>query len=291
MKLITFNTGEKSRLGALENEQVIDLSEVSGGNLPTSMRRFLDLGQAGLEKAYATVEQALANGQTKPTGDVEIMAPILNPSKIIAIGLNYLDHCLEQNIEPPKDPIIFAKFPSAIIGPGDAIRWDPQLTRRVDFEAELAVVMGRPTRHATAAEALNYVAGYTICNDVSARDLQQADGQWIRGKSLDTFCPLGPYLVTRDEITDPNNLAIRCKVNDEVLQDSSTAKMIFHIPFLIEYISRALTLFPGDLIITGTPHGVGVYRTPQVFLKDTDEVTIEIEGLGCLTNVCVEEKR
>lgn len=290
MKLITFNAGQGPRLGALVDGQVVDLAATSSGNLPADMRRFLELGDVGMETARSTVEQALTNGQTMAIDAVKIMAPILNPSKIIAIGLNYMDHCREQNIEPPQSPIIFAKFPTSIIGPGDTIRWDPELTSQVDFEAELAVVMGRTARRVTEAEALAYVAGYTICHDVSARDLQFGDGQWIRGKSLDTFCPIGPYLVTRDEISDPHNLAIRCTVNDQVMQDSNTAEMIFQIPFLIEYISRAFTLLPGDIITTGTPDGVGVFRSPKIFLKDGDQVTMEIEGLGQLTNPCLEER-
>jgi len=211
-----------------------------------------------------------------------------NPSKVVAMGLNYMDHCREQNIEPPKEPIIFAKFPSAVVGPGAAIRWDPALTQQVDYEAELAVVMGRTARRVSAAEALDYVAGYTICNDVSARNLQFGDGQWVRGKSLDTFCPLGPWLVTRDEIPDPHNLAIRCTVNGDVLQDSTTAEVIFRVDQLIEFISRAFSLLPGDVIATGTPDGVGVFRSPQIFLQDGDVVTVEIEGLGQLTNPCIE---
>ncbi len=291
MKLITFKAGQGPRLGALVDDQVVDLTAVSSGNLPADMRRFLELGDAGMETARSTVEQALANGQTMAIDAVKIMAPILNPSKVIAIGLNYMDHCREQNIEPPRSPIIFAKFPTSIVGPGDTIRWDPELTSQVDFEVELAVVMGRTARRVTEAEALAYVAGYTICHDVSARDLQFGDGQWIRGKSLDTFCPIGPYLVTRDEIPDPHNLAIRCTVNDQVMQDSNTAEMIFRIPFLIEYISRAFTLLPGDIITTGTPDGVGVFRSPKIFLKDGDQVTMEIKGLGQLTNPCVEERK
>jgi 2-keto-4-pentenoate hydratase/2-oxohepta-3-ene-1,7-dioic acid hydratase in catechol pathway len=202
-----------------------------------------------------------------------------------------MDHCREQKVEPPKAPIIFAKFPSAIIGPGETIRWNPALTNQVDYEAELAVVMGRIARNVAEAEALDYVAGYTICHDVSARDLQMGDGQWIRGKSLDTFCPLGPYLVTRDEIPDPHHLAIRCTVNETVLQNSNTAEMIFHIPYLIAYISRAFTLLPGDVITTGTPDGVGVFRSPKIFLKGGDVVTIEVEGLGQLINLCLEEQQ
>jgi len=291
MKLITFETEQGPRLGALAGDQVVDLAEASSGSLPAGMHQFLELGESGLARARSLVEQAVHTDQTVPASKIKILAPILNPQKIIAIGRNYMDHCREQNIDPPKSPIIFAKFPTSIIGPGEAIRWDPTLAGQVDFEAELAVVIGRRARYVTRTDALDYVAGYTICHDVSARDLQFGDRQWVRGKSLDSFCPLGPYLVTRDEIPDPQKLAIRCTVNDEVMQDSNTSEMIFDVRYLIEYISRAFTLLPGDVISTGTPDGVGVYRSPQLFLKDGDTVTIEIEGLGQLSNPCLEERR
>jgi len=287
MKLATFTTGNDVRLGAVRGDQVIDLASASAGRLPSDMLIFLQRGEPAMQLARKVERNATA---TLPLSEVTPLAPVPNPSKVVAIGLNYMDHCREQNIEPPKAPVVFAKFPSAVVGPGAAIRWDPALTRQVDYEAELAVVMGRTARRVSAAKALGYVAGYTICNDVSARDLQFGDGQWVRGKSLDTFCPLGPWLVTRDEIPDPHNLAIRCTVNDVVLQDSTTAEMIFRVDQLIEFISHAFTLLPGDVIVTGTPDGVGVFRSPQVFLKDGDVVTVEIEGLGQLTNHCIEER-
>ena len=286
MKLVTFTLGDNTRLGLLRGDQVIDLTSASGGHLPADMLTFLQQGQAALQLAR-DIEQSVE--ADLPLAEVKLLAPIPNPSKVVAIGLNYMDHCREQNVEPPKAPIIFAKFSTAIVGPGEPIRWNPALTSQVDYEAELAVVMGQTAKNVPEAEALEYVAGYTICHDVSARDLQFGDGQWVRGKSLDTFCPLGPYLVTRDEIPDPHDLAMRCTVNETVLQSSNTAEMIFRIPFLIAYISRAFTLSPGDVITTGTPAGVGVFRSPKIFLKDSDVVTIEIEGLGQLTNPCLEE--
>lgn len=286
MKLVTFISEADTRLGVVREGQVIDLHRASGGRLPVDMLTFLQQGEPAMQLARE-IEQSAQPGL--PLAEVKLLAPMSNPSKVIAIGLNYMDHCREQNIEPPKAPIIFAKFPTSIVGPGAPIRWDPALTQQVDFEAELAVIMGRTARHVAETEALAYVAGYTICHDVSARDLQSGDRQWVRGKSLDTFCPLGPYLVTRDEIPDPHHLAIRCMVNDTVLQNSNTQEMIFRIPFLIAYISRAFTLLPGDIITTGTPDGVGVYRSPKIFLKHGDVVTIEVEGLGQLTNPCLEE--
>ncbi|MCP4399810.1 MAG: fumarylacetoacetate hydrolase family protein, partial [bacterium] len=219
-----------------------------------------------------------------PLESVRLTAPISNPQKIVAIGQNYRDHCLEQNAPIPDSPIIFTKFPTAIIGGGEAISWDPELTQKVDYEAELGVVIGKRARLVSAEDAFDYVAGYLNANDVSARDLQFGDKQWVRGKSLDTFCPLGPYLVTKDEIEDPHHLKIRSILNGNLMQDSSTSNLIFTIPALIEFISRAFTLLPGDIILTGTPPGVGVFREPQVLMKAGDTITVEVEGLGTLTN-------
>jgi len=209
---------------------------------------------------------------------------------VIAIGLNYMDHCRETGTEPPSSPVIFTKFTTSIVGPGATIRWDPALTAKVDYEAELAVVIGKTTRRVSEDEALNYVAGYMNANDVSARELQRGDGQWVRAKSLDTFCPLGPSLVTADEIPDPQVLDIRSLLNDQVMQESNTRELIFGVAYLIAFASRAFTLLPGDVLITGTPHGVGVSRTPPVFLKDGDVITVEVEGLGTLSNRCEEEQ-
>jgi 2-keto-4-pentenoate hydratase/2-oxohepta-3-ene-1,7-dioic acid hydratase in catechol pathway len=287
MRLITYKAKHDARLGLLRDDHVIDLAAASDGRLPSDMRTFLQQGENAMRLARQVEQNATAS---LPLAEVMLLAPIPNPSKVVAIGLNYMDHCREQNIEPPEAPIIFAKFPSAVVGPGAAIRWDPALTRKVDYEVELAVVMGRTARRVSAADALDYVAGYTISNDVSARDLQFGDRQWVRGKSLDTFCPLGPWLVTRDEIPDPHDLSIRCTLNGDVMQDSTTAEMIFGVTTLIEFISRAFTLLPGDVIATGTPDGVGVFRSPQVFMKSGDVVTLEVEGLGQLTNHCIEER-
>jgi 2-keto-4-pentenoate hydratase/2-oxohepta-3-ene-1,7-dioic acid hydratase in catechol pathway len=250
------------------------------------MLTFLSAGERAMDLAREVSAQA---SSVEDISDVTLLAPVPAPSKIIAIGLNYMDHCREGGHEPPKSPVIFTKFPTSVIGPEAAIRWDPALTAKVDFEVELAVVIGRRARRVPACEALACVAGYTVGNDISARDLQFGDGQWVRGKSLDTFCPLGPWLVTPDEVQDPDNLALRCQVNGEDFQDSSTAEMIFRVPALIEFSSRAFTLLPGDVIMSGTPHGVGAFRDPPVFLKDGDRVTAEIEGLGSLSNPCVEE--
>jgi 2,4-didehydro-3-deoxy-L-rhamnonate hydrolase len=209
--------------------------------------------------------------------------PIDRPSKIVCVGLNYRDHAEEQGDELPAAPLLFAKWPNTLIGPGEPIVLPPE-SEKVDYEAELGVVIGRRVKDVAEDEALEAVRGYLCLNDVSARDLQFADGQWTRGKSPDTFCPVGPCLVPREEVPDPQALAIRCLLNGEVMQDSSTANMIFSVAQIIAYVSRTTTLERGDLIATGTPAGVGIFRDPPVLLADGDEVTIEIEGLGALTN-------
>lgn len=213
-----------------------------------------------------------------------MLAPVPRPGKVVAIGLNYVHHAEEAQQAPPSAPLVFAKFPSAIIGPDEPIRIDLTVTAAVDFEAELAVVIGRRARGVEVATALDYVLGYTCCNDVTARDLQFSDGQWVRGKSLDTFCPLGPWLVTPDEIPDVQALGIRCSVSGEVMQDASTSDMFFGVAELIAELSRSFTLEPGDVIATGTPPGVGYFRDPQRLLCPGDEVIVEIEGIGQLRN-------
>jgi 2,4-didehydro-3-deoxy-L-rhamnonate hydrolase len=211
--------------------------------------------------------------------------PIERPGKIVCVGLNYRDHAEEQGAELPTEPLLFAKWPSALIGPGEPIVIPP-LVAKCDYEAELGVVMGARVRGVSKENALEAVRGYVCANDVSARDLQFGDGQWTRGKSVDTFCPVGP-LVPREDVPDPHALAIRAIVSGEVLQDSSTANLIFGVDEVISYVSQTTTLEPGDLILTGTPAGVGVFREPQRLLRPGDEVTIEIERIGSLTNPVV----
>jgi 2-keto-4-pentenoate hydratase/2-oxohepta-3-ene-1,7-dioic acid hydratase in catechol pathway len=208
---------------------------------------------------------------------------IERPPKIVCVGLNYRDHAEEQGTPLPKAPLLFAKWGNTLIGPGEPIVIPPEVTE-ADYEAELGVVIGRTTSKVPESQALDAVRGYICVNDVSARDLQFADGQWTRGKSVDTFCPVGPRLVPREEVDDPQALAIRCVLNGATMQDSSTANMIFSVAEIIAYVSRTITLEPGDLIATGTPAGVGVFRDPKVLLQDGDEVTVEIDGLGSLTN-------
>lgn len=219
-------------------------------------------------------------------GQVTLLNPLDRPGKIVCVGLNYLDHCRETNIPPPERPVLFTKFTTSTNDPTGDILWSGELTQEVDFEAELAVIIGRRCRNVSEEAALDFVAGYTAANDVSARDLQMGDGQWVRGKSLDTFCPLGPVLVTADEIGDPQRLAIRSTVNGQVMQNSHTGEMIFPVATLIAFCSQAFTLEPGDVLLTGTPHGVGFVREPRVFLQDGDVVVVEIEGIGRLENRC-----
>jgi 2-keto-4-pentenoate hydratase/2-oxohepta-3-ene-1,7-dioic acid hydratase in catechol pathway len=213
------------------------------------------------------------------------MIPIERPGKIVCVGLNYRDHAEEQGVELPKEPLFFAKYTTALIGPGDAIVIPPIVTK-CDYEAELGVVIGRTVRNVSKENALEAVRGYLCANDVSARDLQFSDGQWTRGKSPDTFCPVGP-LVPAADVPDPHALGIRAIVNGEVLQDSSTSNLIFGIDEIISHASLTSTLEAGDLILTGTPAGVGIFREPKRLLQPGDEVTIAIEGVGELTNPVV----
>jgi 2-keto-4-pentenoate hydratase/2-oxohepta-3-ene-1,7-dioic acid hydratase in catechol pathway len=214
--------------------------------------------------------------------------PFARPSKIVCVGLNYRDHAEESGMEIPTWPLLFAKWPSSLIGPGRPIVL-PEQAKEVDYEAELGVVIGKRAQRVQVADALDHVAGYICANEVSARDIQFADGQWTRGKSPDSFCPVGPRLVPREEIDDPQALAISCLLNGDALQDSSTAQMIFSVAEIIAYVSQMITLEAGDLIATGTPAGVGVFREPKILLKDGDEVSVEIDGLGTLTNPVKKE--
>jgi 2,4-diketo-3-deoxy-L-fuconate hydrolase len=214
--------------------------------------------------------------------DLQPLAPVPTPGKIICIGLNYRDHALETGKPIPTEPIMFAKFANSVVPDGAHVAI-PELTDETDWEAELGVVIGKTASRVSPEQALDHVAGYLCMNDLSARDLQRSGGQWTRGKAIDGFLPMGPMLVTADEVPDPQNLSIRCTVNGDVVQDSSTAQMVFGVAELISIISQTLTLEPGDCIATGTPPGVGMAMTPPRFLGESDVVTVEIEGLGVLT--------
>jgi 2-keto-4-pentenoate hydratase/2-oxohepta-3-ene-1,7-dioic acid hydratase in catechol pathway len=269
MKIAQFYDKERIRLGLIDASSLIPLDF-----------------QDGMIDFIKGRPEPRPSGEAIVIENVKFAPPISNPSKIVAIGLNYADHIRESKATIPTSPIIFAKFPNSLTGHHDVITWDVTLTEKVDFEAELAVILGKRIYKCHETEAMDAVFGYTCANDVSARDLQFADRQWVRGKSLDTFCPLGPWIVTPDEIGDPHTLGIRCVLNGKTMQESSTGMMIFKLHELIAFISTSFTLMPGDVILTGTPHGVGAFREPPVYLKHGDEVAVEIEKVGRLSNTC-----
>ncbi|KAM6235174.1 oxaloacetate tautomerase Fahd2a, mitochondrial-like [Porphyrio hochstetteri] len=284
MRLVRFRGtgGGEPRLGLEETPggNLVDLSAAEP-TLPRSMRGFLESGRSGLAAAQRALE---SGGHRLPRDTVRLLAPVGDPQKVICVGLNYRDHCLEQAVRVPKEPVIFSKFPSAITGPFDDIV-HPQDSNELDWEVELAAVIGKQGRHIQESAALEHIAGFTVANDVSARDWQMRNGrQWLLGKTFDTFCPLGPALVTKDAVTDVHNLSIRCSVNGQRVQDSSTSQLVFRLPQLIAWVSRFVTLVPGDVLLTGTPPGVGAFRNSPVFLKRGDEVQCEIEELGTICN-------
>jgi 2-keto-4-pentenoate hydratase/2-oxohepta-3-ene-1,7-dioic acid hydratase in catechol pathway len=227
--------------------------------------------------------QGTATGAPRPLAEVRLLAPVPRPGKILCVGLNYRDHAKETGQAIPAEPVLFSKFANSVVGPGADVVVPPE-AEEVDYEAELAVVIGRRASAVPAGDALGHVAGYACANDVSARSLQFRSSQWLLGKAIDTFLPLGPWLVTADEVPDPQALGIRCLVNDELRQDSNTGQMVFGVAELIAYASRTITLEPGDLLVTGTPSGVGMAADPPRFLRPGDRVRVEIDGLGQLDN-------
>lgn len=247
-----------------------------------SVRGFLAAGHPKDLVAEAAARLA-AGGSGIPQHELRLLPPVPDPEKILCIGLNYRDHAAEAGLDLPTEPMVFAKFRNCLIGATDEIVL-PDEVERVDYEAELAVVIGRRGKGISAADAQEYIAGITVFNDVSARDLQLATSQWTLGKSVDTFGPCGPWLVTLDEITDMADLRMRTRVNGAVVQDSSTAEMVFGVAELVAYLSQAMTLEPGDLIATGTPAGVGFKRNPPVLLRAGDVVEVEIDEVGLLAN-------
>lgn len=255
---------------------------------PASMAAFLRRGDAGLADAAAVASSApeIAMFDLSST---RLLAPIADPPKILCVGQNYRDHCIEQNQPIPERAIIFSKFNTALNDPEGVIVL-PKASEQVDYEAELAFVIGIGGKNIPEAGALKHVAGYMCANDVSARDIQFADKQWVRGKSPDGFFPIGPYLVTSDEIADPHDLEISLTLNGVTMQSSNTSNLIFNVPFLVSFLSQTMTLLPGDIVTTGTPGGVGVFRKPPVFLKAGDSVSVTIAGLGTLTNSVAAEE-
>ena len=295
MKLAQFKTNESAeqRLGVLRGDVVYDIAKLaralkeSGAGPPSWLlqaNRTQDVINRG-ESAVRDIEALLTDiqpGAALSLDSIDFL-PAVYPSKIVAIGRNYIDHAIEGGAAPPEAPIIFNKLPNSLNAHNAPIVL-PAISNQVDYEAELAVVIGRQAKRVKEADSLNYVFGYTMIDDVSARDLQFGDGQWTRGKSLDTFAPLGPFITTRDEIADVQALKIEGLLNGEVMQSSNTGKMIFKVAYLISYISQGITLEPGDVIATGTPDGVGIFRKPPVLLKAGDVFEVTIEKLGTLRN-------
>jgi acylpyruvate hydrolase len=313
MKYVTFIRGGQARLGALSGGDVIDLHRacrealdgLGDGNcspgthvtIPLELMDLLQGGETALRLAERTVELAAGNSARLAASDlwssstaVELQPPIRRPGKLICVGLNYRSHLAELGESPPEFPILFTKVATALIGHGQAIVL-PRVSRQVDYEGELAVVIGRRGKYIPEREALSYVAGYMCANDVSAHDIEFRTSQWTSGKILDTFCPLGPALVTSDELPAPDSLRLRTVLNGETVQDACTSDMVFPVPALISYISSLTTLEPGDVILTGTPAGVGCNQEPQRFLRPGDEISVQIDGIGTLVNHVVSESR
>jgi 2-keto-4-pentenoate hydratase/2-oxohepta-3-ene-1,7-dioic acid hydratase in catechol pathway len=280
MRLVTIQTGATLAPAVVQGDYVVPLSAVDLG-APASLRELIEQGARGL----AVASQAARTGTGMALAKVRLAAPIGNPEKILCIGLNYRDHAIETKAPIPAEPVVFNKLPTTLLAPEGIIKL-PAVSGEVDYEAELVVVIGKAGRDIAEQDAMDYVFGYTCGNDVSARDWQKNKPakQWLLGKSFDTFAPLGPMIVTKDEVADPGRLPISLKLNGETMQSSNTDQLIFSIPQLIAYISQVATLKPGDLIFTGTPSGVGMARTPPVWLKKGDRVEVEIGGIGVLRN-------
>lgn len=314
MKLLSMIVEGRNRAGMLIGEEVLDVTafceilELKGEwievddhtrflHIEDAYRDALDIYRRGLkwlagiiakiESTPILIGELRSTGALTPLSAVKLNPPVIAPGKILAVGLNYAAHAAEQNAKTPEFPLIFSKCVTALIGPRDEIRL-PRISDMIDYEAELAVVIGKEAKSVSADDATEYVAGYTIMNDVTARDLQKRERQWVRAKGLDTFAPCGPWLVTTDEIPDPHVLDLELRVNGKLRQRTRTDDLIFKIPQLIEFISQDLTLKPGDIISTGTPSGVGVFRQPPVFLKPGDEIEVGIEGIGMLRNVVAD---
>jgi 2-keto-4-pentenoate hydratase/2-oxohepta-3-ene-1,7-dioic acid hydratase in catechol pathway len=316
VKLVTFQLGEEIRVGAVKNDWVVDVgrsielmaSRKAGlaghpvlrkpvqavlalGPEPRDMNELLARGEdwrRALDEVLNALATALSPAETPrglltPLRAVHLRAPLPRPGKIVCVGRNYAEHARERGAETPAQPIFFLKSSNTICGPGDPIILPPN-SLQVDYEAELAVVIGKRGRGIAEERAAEHIAGYMLLNDVSARDMQSQDKQWFRGKSCDTFAPCGPWIVTRDEIPDPHKLAISLTLNGETMQAANTGDMIFKIPFLVSYLSQSLTWEAGDILSTGTPSGIGASRTPPVFLKAGDTVSITVEQIGTLTN-------
>lgn len=302
MNIISFSTEadnwKRPQFGAtLNSDYLLSFESAAGGpEKPVNQLAWLDMDGPWFQKSReiydsltgdrSRIPEAAAKGWLIPRKDAYWFAPVPRPGKLICIGLNYRDHAAESNMPIPERPVVFSKFATCVIAPGEPVVL-PATTAQVDYEAELAVVIGRRAKHVSADRALDYVLGYTAFNDVSARDFQFSDGQWQRGKSCDTFGPMGQNIVTTDVITDPHKLSIKLILNGKVMQDSNTDQLIFGVPALIEFLSETITLEPGDVIATGTPPGVGFARKPPVFLQAGDQMEVVIDGIGTLNNPVV----
>ncbi|XP_011559754.3 fumarylacetoacetate hydrolase domain-containing protein 2 isoform X1 [Plutella xylostella] len=282
MKFVQFTYAEKPadvRVGYLEGDNVVDLNKVDS-SISSTLLDILRKGQ--LDKVQKVKS---SNPASTPLSSVKLQAPIHGMDKVLCIGLNYKDHCEEQNLTPPPVPMFFSKFSSTVIGPSDAVQLRSDVTKCVDWEVELVVVIGKKASNVQAREAYDYVFGYTVAQDISARDWQKNKngGQFLLGKSMDTFCPIGPCIATADEVGDPQKLNIRCSVNGVVKQSSNTEQLVHKIPDAIERLTSVMTLLPGDIILTGTPGGVGMYRDPPEYLLPGHVVESEVEKIGVLT--------
>lgn len=283
MKFARFEVnGRSPQIGLVVNNELIDLSGVA-----PSMRAVINLSNEGM----AMIAHHANQSSRIPLSDVKLLAPLIPRRNVMCLGKNYADHAREMQtahdepIELPKFPVVFTKATTAVSGPIDPIPFDPQLSEDIDWEVELAVIIGKQGKNIPIEQAMDYVFGYTVLNDVTARDLQRQGKQFFKGKSLDGCCPTGPWIITRDELPNPHQLNIRCLVNGEEMQASNTRNMIFDIPTTIAYLSKGMTLLPGDIIATGTPDGVGAARTPPRFLRPGDVLTSIVEGIGELRNV------
>ncbi len=301
MRLVTYSRLGVPSIGVELESGILDVPDaashfgrkyhVRGHSFPTTMMDLLQW-ESGIDVVRQIVQRYKKTPvgeriMTRPLSSVTLDAPISRPGKIVALGKNYLDHVEETGSEAPTFPVVFAKFPSSVIGPDDSITI-PEVSSKIDWEVELGVVIGKTCKSVNEKKALDYVAGYTVINDLSARDLQKDDGQWVRAKSLDGFCPMGPCIVTQDELGDASNLKMHTKVNGVLKQDSSTSNLIFNVPKIVSYLSNSFTLEPGDVIATGTPSGVGFVRSPPEFLKVGDKVELYIEKIGYLRNKIIQ---
>jgi 2-keto-4-pentenoate hydratase/2-oxohepta-3-ene-1,7-dioic acid hydratase in catechol pathway len=284
MRLASFSFEDTPRVGIVVGDEIVDLY-LAEPLAPTDMNEFLALGEDARVMAELAIERG---GNRRPLGDVQLLSPVPNPRKFLAIGLNYADHIAETGAQTPRYPIVFTKQVTCVQRPGGGIQI-PMASKAVDYEGELGIVIGETCRHVAAADAESVIAGYTIVNDVSVRDFQRHTPQFTMGKSFDTHGPVGPLIVTGDELGNPHTLDIRTYVNGDLRQDSNTKHLIFDCYDIIEYITQAMTLEPGDIIATGTSSGVAAAMTPPPWLVAGDVVRIEIDGIGALENTCVAE--